>query len=85
MEALQRAIDTYREKMVMVYAMVTGAHFMPYGWLYQSKAYFVLSVVIPVVMLMLGLRFLAAVVAAGMVCVEIVLSVWLMIENKKRG
>ncbi len=73
------------EKMVMVYAMITGAHFMPYGWLYQSKAYFVLSVVIPIVMLALGLRFPAAVVAGGMVCMEIVLCGWLIHESKKRG
>lgn len=27
------------DKMLMVYAMIFGAHLLPYGWLYQSKTY----------------------------------------------
>lgn len=32
----------------MVYAMVFGAHLFPYGWLYQSKTYYILSVIVPI-------------------------------------
>ena len=36
------------QKMVMVYAMVFGAHLMPFSWLYQSKSYLILSIIIPI-------------------------------------
>ena len=39
------------DKMLMVYAMIFGAHLLPYGWLYQSKTYYVLSVIIPIMVL----------------------------------
>ena len=70
------------EKMVMVYAMIFGAHLMPYGWTYRSKAYFVMSVVIPVGALILGVMFQPVVLAAAMAVVETFLSAWLFMENK---
>lgn len=39
---------TVPEKMVMVLAMIFGAHLLPYGWLYKSKSYIILSILIPV-------------------------------------
>ena len=58
------------EKMLMVYAMIFGAHLMPFSWLYQSKSYLVLSIVIPVLSLVLGLKFPPFVLAAVMVFIE---------------
>ena len=29
------------EKMLMVYAMIFGAHLMPFSWLYRSRSYMV--------------------------------------------
>lgn len=43
------------EKMVMIHAMVFGAHLLPYSWTYRSKTYVVVSVVIPLVSLVLGI------------------------------
>jgi hypothetical protein len=40
--------QTVPEKMVMIVAMIFGAHLLPYGWLYQSKSYMVMSVIIPI-------------------------------------
>lgn len=71
------------EKMLMVYAMIFGAHLMPYSWLYQSKSYMVLSIAVPIVALIVGLMAEPYVLAAMMVGVEIGFSVSLMIENKK--
>ena len=71
------------EKLVMVYAMIFGAHLLPYGWLYLSKAYFVFAGVIPVLALMLGLRYPAVVVAGVMVLVEVVFCGCLIAELKK--
>ncbi len=71
------------EKMVMVLAMIFGAHLLPYGWLYKSKSYMVLSVVIPIVVLITGLNYAPSVVAGLMVVVEIVFSLLLIVEVKK--
>ncbi len=74
---------TVPEKMTMVLAMVFGAHLLPFGWLYKSKAYTVLSVVIPIAALAVGLKSPAYLVAAMMIAFEIVFSVLLIFEVKK--
>ena len=71
------------EKMLMVYAMVFGAHLLPFGWLYRSKAYYVLSIVIPFGALILGLYFVPAVIAAVMLVTELVFCCLLWREVKK--
>jgi hypothetical protein len=71
------------EKMVMVLAMIFGAHLFPYGWLYKSITYMVLSVVIPIAALIVGLNYPPQIVAAMMIGVEIVFSLLLVFEVKK--
>jgi hypothetical protein len=70
------------EKMVMILAMIFGAHLLPYGWLYQSKSYMALSVIIPIVALIIGVNFPPSVVAGLMIGVEIVFSLLLAVEVK---
>ena len=69
-------------KMLMVYSMVFGAHLMPCSWLYDSKSYLVLSIVVPILSLVLGLYFPPYVLAAVMVFIEAVFSFLLFRENK---
>ena len=45
------------EKMVMILAMIFGAHLLPYGWLYKSKSYIALSIIIPVAAFIIGVQF----------------------------
>jgi fumarate reductase subunit D len=71
------------EKMVMVYAMVFGAHLMPFSWLYDSKSYMVFSIVVPILSLIVGLIYPPAVLAALMIVVEAVFSACLFQECKK--
>lgn len=71
------------EKMVMVLAMIFGAHLLPYGWLYRSTSYIALSVIIPLAALIVGINFLPYVVAGFMVVVEIVFSLLLINEIRK--
>ena len=71
------------EKMVMILAMIFGAHLLPYGWLYNSKSYIELSIVIPVVVLFVGVNFPPSFVAGFMIAVEIVFSLLLINEVKK--
>ncbi len=71
------------DKMVMVLAMIFGAHLLPYGWLYKSTSYMALSVVIPIAALIFGVNFPPYVVAGLMIAVEIVFSLLLVKEVKK--
>jgi len=70
------------DKMLMVFAMIFGAHLMPYSWLYESKSYFAFSIAVPILSLIVGLRFQPHVLAAMMIGVEILFSVLLCIENR---
>ena len=71
------------EKMVMVYAMVFGAHLMPFSWLYDSRSYMVFSIVVPILSLIVGLIYPPAVLAALMIVIEAVFSACLYQECKK--
>ena len=59
------------EKMLMVYTMIFGAHLLPYGWLYGSRSYLILSVLIPVASLLIGLFFEPVALAMFMLITEI--------------
>ena len=71
------------DKMLMVYAMVFGAHLMPFSWLYQSKSYLILSIVIPVLALIVGLLYPPYILAIVMTVIEIVFSLCLYLECRK--
>ena len=68
------------EKMVMVHAMVFGAHLLPYSWLYKSKAYLAVAIAVPVIALLLGIRAGALAVAAAVTVIEIVFALLLFRE-----
>lgn len=68
------------DKMLMIYAMIFGAHLLPYGWLYQSKVYYVFSVLIPLIVLIVGMNYPAIMVAALMFFIEIILCICLACE-----
>lgn len=68
--------------MVMFLAMVFGAHLLPFGWLYKSKVYYVMTGVITIGALLVGLKFSPQVLALCMIVVEIIFCLLLMAENK---
>lgn len=70
------------EKMVMIHAMVFGAHLLPYSWIYRSKAYLAAAIVIPVVSLVLGIYTGALPVALFVEAVEIIFAAVLFREVK---
>ena len=74
---------TMPDKMLMVIAMIFGAHLLPYSWLYNSKTYMVLSIIIPILSLIVGLNFANYTLAIMMILIEIIFSVLLSFENKK--
>ena len=42
------AFGVHPEAMLLVFAVITGAHLFPYGWLYMTKAYYILAPVMAV-------------------------------------
>ncbi len=73
---------TVPDKMLMVIAIIFGAHLMPFGWLYKSKAYMAFSIIVPVLSLVVGCMFETYLLAVMMLVIEILFSAFLMIENK---
>lgn len=71
------------EKMLMVYAMIFGAHLMPFSWLYRSRSYMVLSIAVPILALVVGLSFPPFILAVVMLVVEILFVFLLAYENRK--
>lgn len=71
------------DKMLMVFAMIFGAHLMPYSWHYDSKSYLVLSILIPIMAQIVGLTLPVWSLATIMVVIEILFSIFLSIENGK--
>ena len=74
---------TIPEKMLMILAIIFGAHLLPYSWLYKSRVYFVLSILIPFLALIVGLNFEPAILALTMMGIEIVSYLALVWENRK--
>lgn len=70
------------DKMLMVIAMIFGAHLLPYGWLYMSKTYMVLSVFIPIFSLIVGLNFEPYILGLSMIIIETIFSIILWLEVK---
>jgi len=73
---------TIPEKMLMIIIMIFGAHLLPYGWLYQSKRYMIFSVIIPIFALIVGLNFEAYILATMMIVIEMIFSIFLILENR---
>jgi hypothetical protein len=72
--------------MVMIIAMIFGAHLLPFAWLYQSRAYLIMSILIPIITLIMGYNLPAErvfILAATMIALEAVFATWLAIENRK--
>ena len=71
------------EKMIMIYAIAVGAHFLPYFWIYFSPTYFYASIVIPIVSLVFGIYFGQTIVCLAFVAFDVLICVLLALENKQ--
>lgn len=73
---------TVPDKLVMIIAMIFGAHLLPYAWLYQSRIYAIMSILIPFIALYVGVNFDVYVLSGLMIICEIIFSFILSIEVK---
>ena len=71
------------ESMFMLYAMVFGAHLLPFSWVYESKTYLVMSLVTTIGSLVIGNLFGEVFMGVFMTLCQIVTSVMLLHECKK--
>lgn len=42
------------EQAIMFFSIITGAHFFPYAWFYNAKAYLFMSIIISITMMVVG-------------------------------
>ncbi|MEO0470322.1 MAG: hypothetical protein AAF206_11915 [Bacteroidota bacterium] len=72
------------EDLVMGYAILTGAHFFPYGWFYNTKAYAVMAGVIAIGATAMGVMDVApSWIAIAMAGSLLVLSGWVYTDYQK--
>lgn len=73
------------EYMLFIFAVITGAHFFPYGWFYQSKAYYVMAPVSSIVITVISLAVnstLIWVIPLSMVVLLVIQVIWLYVDYR---
>lgn len=76
------------EQMLLFFAIITGAHFFPYGWVYNTRAYYVLAPVISITILIIGWDVGADSlwrIPLMIVLYFLILNVWLWVDYKKKS
>lgn len=73
------------EQMLTAYAIVVGAHFLPYSWLYNSTVYRIVAIVIPVLSFVLALMKYTAVIPAVMIAADIVMIIIFLSKTRRQG
>ncbi|NLJ81391.1 MAG: hypothetical protein GX335_10260 [Firmicutes bacterium] len=68
---------------VLILALISGAHLLPFSWLYHSRSYLIMSLLIPLTIFLIGFGLpqnKIYLLAATMVVLKSVLVTWLSIE-----
>jgi hypothetical protein len=71
------------EAMLMLYAMVFGAHLLPFSWIYDTKAYAAVSIIETIGALIITLIWGSRITAAFMITMQIIISTWLYLNIRK--
>ena len=77
------AFNQKPDAMLMLFAMVFGAHLLPFAWLYESRTYLVTSIVTTFGSMIISIFAPELYVGLFMIVCQIVMSVLLMIECRK--
>jgi hypothetical protein len=81
------AFVTNPTNMVLFFAIITGAHFFPFGWLYNTKVYFFMAPIISIINLVIGLTLAGEklwLLPFTMVIFLLFLNILLYIDYKKK-
>lgn len=74
------------EQVVLFFAIITAAHFFPYGWYYESKAYYMIAPLVAVMITVVGWTLGASqlwLIPTVMVGSLIILATWVTVENRE--
>lgn len=71
------------EQMITAYAIVVGAHFLPYSWLYDSITYRIVAIAIPVLSLIFALLHLTVFIPLIMIVFDAVMLIIFLGFRKK--
>ena len=63
------------EQMITAYAIVVGAHFLPYSWLYDSLTYKLVAILIPVLSFLLALAHMVIFIPMLMIVFDVIMLV----------
>ncbi|WP_077214938.1 DUF7010 family protein [Bacillus dakarensis] len=73
---------------IVFFAIITGAHFFPYGWFYNAAAFYVMAPVISVSIMFLGLHLKGNhlwLIPISIIIGLFVLIFWLYLDYKKKS
>ncbi len=76
------------DKMVMIVAIIFGAHLLPFSWLFKSRAYLVAAVFIPILITGVGWNLAETrtfVIPLVMLTIELLFAALLCMENRRSG
>lgn len=71
------------EQMITAYAIVVGAHFLPYSWLYDSLTYKLIAILIPVLSFLLALAHMVIFIPMLMIVFDVIMLVVFLGIRKK--
>ena len=61
------------EQMITAYAIVVGAHFLPYSWLYDSLTYRIVAILVPLLAFVLAIAHMTLFIPVMVIVVEIIM------------
>lgn len=76
------------EDMIVFFAIITGAHFFPYGWYYNTKAFYVMAPVISTLITVIGWGLEANelwYIPLTMIINLIILNIWLLLDYRVKA
>ena len=71
------------EQMITAYAIVVGAHFLPYSWLYDSLTYNLVAILIPILSFLLALAHMVIFIPMLMIVFDVIMLVVFLGIRKK--
>lgn len=71
------------EQMITAYAIVVGAHFLPYSWLYDSLTYKLVAILVPVLSFLLALAHMVIFIPMLMIVFDVIMLVVFLGIRKK--
>lgn len=71
------------EQMITAYAIVVGAHFLPYSWLYDSLTYKLVAILVPVLTFLLALAHMVIFIPMLMIVFDVIMLVIFLGIRKK--